>query len=243
MATIMQNTAFDTDDVVRILQALFPDPKNEDPFGRLEESILRLQKLVQEEAEEADAYREIVLTDLEKISARTFGIFILQMIKVLKTIIGFFPPGRVILIVGLAVGLIVNWLEDGELSGEQIRSAVAESGLLEFLSEQLRKLQAVADKAASNVEVVTEGATDILRGLEFRAEALLTELNYLVDDLAERGAEAVDDTQLRLDSTIRDLLDESFNLATNAVNLVGPALENVPGQIRSLPAEARALIE
>lgn len=241
----MAEQAFTTRDVERILKALFPDVR-ENPLGEIRSQLIEVREELLAFEQQTDATNEELFEELDKIQARTFGILILQIIKTIKTLMGLLPAGRVILLAIAAIGLITTLLENGEVTGSDIKNAVEQSGFGAFIREQLRRIQDIASAQAQRIEDVIDLGSDVVQAGARKAEVVLGDLEFTLNQLEtetfENAEQVVDAIRPILIETADQAL-QLLNLTSNSDSLIFGALRAVPERIRRIPQEAASLVE
>ena len=81
---------FEVDDIERLLSAILPGDQP-DPFGRLEELLVKAAELFEIEATATASFRVETSEELADIKARTFGILILVAFRALRFFFGLLP--------------------------------------------------------------------------------------------------------------------------------------------------------
>lgn len=238
---------FDTEDVQRILKALFPTGA-EDPFGELRGHIITIQEDLAEFDLGYQADQEELREELAAIKTRTFGILILQIINILRTLMGLLPAGRAILIGVAAMGLITTFLQSGKVSGADIQAAVQKSGLSQFIREQFRRLTTLAEEQATRIEDVMDLGTEVVRSAATKADGAFQDVSFLlaeIDKLQQAGEEQRDEIigAIRAVATqAQTNAAELSNITANLDGLIFGAMRAIPERIRDLPKEASALL-
>lgn len=241
----MAEQAFDIRDVERILKSLFPQT-GENPLGELRAQLIKIreEQLAFEQGYDSD--QEELFEELGDIKTRTFGILILQIINILRTLMGLLPAGRIILLAIAAMGLVTTYLQTGTVSGADIQAAVQRSGLGEFIREQLRRLAAVADEQATRVEQVIDLGGEVVDAAAAKAAAVLVDLEFMFNEISAEEIEDVEQLLATLQTVMAETIDQASqltNLTGNMDSLIFGALKRVPEQIRDLPASAAKLVE
>lgn len=240
----MAEQPFTISDVERVLKSLFPG-SGDDPFGRLQDSLLKIreEQLSFETGYEVD--QQELFTELASIKTRTFGILALQIFNIVKTLMGFLPAGRFILITIAALGLLTTFIQTGSVTSGDIQAAVARSGLGEFVREQLRKISQVANEQAERIETVIELGQDVIESSAIKAGAVVADVDSILEeiDLGEIDPETL---LVNIRFVLVETADQAaqlLNLTSNMDTLIFGALRRVPEQIRDIPAQAAALLE
>lgn len=242
-----KDPTFTIEDVERLFRALVPSGQP-DPFGRIERLIL---SLAEEEAKDqiiTDQHREEILEELASIKARTFGILFLQIFRTLKFFLGLLPQGRLILIVIAGIGLLTVLLDEGEVSGQAIRDAVAQTGLAKFIDRILEELGVFTNAVADRVQELSNLSAGLFVSVAGAVDAAQVDLAQAAQDLISTGGETEEAAAERIrrahDAVTRaaNRLLPAGNAAANGADLVGPALRGIHSSIREIPGMALKLV-
>lgn len=232
----MAETDFDLDDVIRILEAIFDEPLG-NPFEQIE-------TIVTQSATDHLAWEALVDGRLDNIEARTFGILILQLVRVIRLALAIIPGGQSILIIIIIFSLIQDYFDDGSLSIETINSAIERSGLKTFLTEKLEAINAIVSDAAIQVETQTLLARDAFLALAMDSSGIESALNGVINGLGEEHS----NLRVAIDSARDDLgilmldVNAMASLASNSDLFVGAALAKIGPRIREIPRAAEDLL-
>lgn len=242
----MAENPFTIEDVERILRAVFPDLKEENPLGVIQARLLDIMEDIDDMRSDDALDRRSRDEQLDKIQSRTFGILILQIINIIRIMMGLLPAGRVVLMVIAGTGLITTFLQSGKVSGEDIRNAIEQSGLSEFISNQLKKLRELADGVADDIDTTIDLGASVVEAAALRAQTNLIDLQFLANELAE--ASQLNDPQeiiARMERVTAETIGratELTNLTSNLDSLIIGSLRTLPQQVRAIPNEAAKLI-
>ena len=238
---------FDSEDIERLFRALIP-AGGPDPFGKIEALLLDLGEEISKNDLLTDKHRKELMDELADIKTRTFGILFLQIFKTLKFFLGLLPQGRVILIVLAGIGLLTALLQDGTVSVGNIREAVAKTGLAKFIDKLLEDLTAFVEGIADHVEELANQSGEISIFISGRIDTTLLTLESLANDLLpdpEEGIIELDQRLARGRESIRVAaaqLAPAGNAASNAADLLTPALRGLDDRIRVIPTMALKLV-
>lgn len=236
---------FQIEDIERLFRALLPDSRP-DPFGAIDEQLLRLREIQAEEGLETDAYREEIKDSLDSIESRTFGILLLQIFRTIKFFFSLLPQGRIILLVLGGIGLVQTLLAGNRPSLEDVKGAVAASGIGAYLDSVMEDIRAVANALAEDTSELADATSQVfvsIAGKLERAEGKLEILASTVPGFLEGEVTATDlQDQARYLSTLGTQLGTiladltpATNAASNSAEIIGPALRAIGPQIKDLP--------
>lgn len=238
---------FNIEDVERLFRALVPSG-TPDPFGRIEELVLSLAEEHAKDGILTDKFRAEIREELDDIKSRTFGILFLQIFRTLKFFMGLLPQGRIILIIVAGIGLLTTLLQDGSLSGEAIREAVAKTGLSKFIDKLLAELTAFVNEIANHVEELANQTSEVFVSVAGNLDQSLATLVQIASDLVPVQEETLSETQQRASTAANrialevDRMAPTSNLAANGADLLGPALRDLDNRIRVIPTMALKLV-
>jgi len=248
-----QQPRFDVEDIERLFRALLPAGR-EDPFGRLEELLVELGKALVEGDEETDTFREKLLDELASIKTRTFGILLLQIFQTLRFFFGLLPSGRLILLTVAAIGLVQTLLSTDKPSLQDIRDAVESTGVAKFIDKILAEIQTVADELGDTVSSAADVTSQMfvamagrMEGTEATIESAILSLQQ-IGEISVNTPEGLFEAQRTAATAATALLDalpgttEATTLAINGVELIGPLLRGLDGEIRKFPDLAVKLV-
>jgi len=242
---------FTPEDVERILKALFP-AGGPDPFGQIEELIVQLAEEIESGKTAEELWHTEVREELGDIKARTFGILLLQIFKVLGFFMRLLPQARIIIIVVAAIGLVDSLLSDGQVSPEAIKRAVKATGLQQFIDQILEQLNGLVDEIANNAsqlaDVTSQVFVSIAGELEVAEGKLEAELRHLTGITLDRVEPTQEELLNALQSTVSGLQDilpgltQAANAASNSDLFIGPALRGLDDRMREIPTMALRLV-
>lgn len=244
----MSESSFDINDVERILKSIFPQV-GENPLGDILREIIQVQEDLNSFMDGYADDQKHMSSELEDIKARTFGILILQIIKIIKTLMGLLPAGRFILLAIAALGLVGTFMETGGVSSSDIRDAVERSGLQKFLDESIARLRALAEQQAQRVEGIIAMGAPVIQSAANQSDYILVQIEMIMSNFnpATMPYTWVPEDAVKI---IREQLNQLYgnasglsNLTANIDSLILGSLEQVPQQIRAVAEEATNLVK
>ena len=184
---------FETEDIERLFRALLPTSRP-DPFGEIEQRLLELGEALLKGEEATETWRGEVKDSLASIQKRTFGIMVLQIFNALRFFFGLLPHGRIILIIVAVLGLAQTLLKDEPVRFGDIREAVANTGIADYMDEIMAEIQRVTDLAKTQVD-------DLTSELSVMFQTMSTETRFVEGEI---------DGAIR---SIQDLINRDFGVA------------------------------
>ena len=242
-----QQPRFETADIERLFRAILPSGR-EDPFGKIEDLLLKISEELQKDGVLHDEFREKTKEQLDSIESRTFGILLLQIFRTISFFFRLLPQGRLIILAVVIIGLVQSLLEDGQPSLDAIKAAAKATGLSAFVDRIIDELKKFTDEIAGDMSQIADVASVTFAQLSFDMDFMLNGVDRLAFKLDELGRHidanninqaffALQDTLPEL-TVIRQRALLGSNLANNAADLIGPILRGLDDQIRTIPALA-----
>lgn len=191
--------------------------------------------------------------ELGDIKARTFGILFLQIIRTLRVFLGLLPPGRVILLIIAAVTIALPLIQGKTISLQEVRNAVAQTGLGDFLARVMAELNETVGELADNASLLADAASvsfvQLSGAIEIMARDIsqaLGNVESLLDlqgsELSSEAIELLNKVGFNLGGALRKA-DSTGNLSSNLDVFLGPALRSLGDEIRTIPRLAEQLVK
>lgn len=155
---------FEIEDVERLFRALVP-AGTPDPFGRIEELLVRLSEDYVADQKETIKYRDEIFDELSSIKTRTFGILLLQVFTAFRFFFSLLPQGRVILILVAGMSLIDRYLKDDPPTLADVKGLVKKTGINNFIDKMLEEVKVSANEIAGDIQFVGDNLGNIMVSL------------------------------------------------------------------------------